>query len=178
MHRNETLRGRLASFRPHYVHHHNLGAAHVVGAAGQHEEFNQERPWLHISSSPPSFLFQCGAGSTPNASAVPWLWDTWCGELGRSMALCKKGTWRSGYDKQAENNGSRGVTAAPRMQPMWLLFSSPACGFTRCVPRAVQRLSSMAEMQLCTAQSSSIPPELQLVQNSNLLPADLTTSTS
>lgn len=173
MHRNEKLRGRPASIWPRYIHHHDLGAAHLVGAAEHHEDFNHERLWLPVASSPAHFLFHYGAGSTPNTSAMPWLWDTWHGELGGFMLLCEKGKWRSGYDKRAENNGSWGAKTGPRMQPMWLLFSSPTCGFTRCVPHAVQSLGPMAERQLCTAQSSSIPPEPQLVRNSNLLPVGL-----
>lgn len=38
-----------------------------------------------------------------------------------------------------------GAKTAAHTQPVWLLFASPACGFTRCVAHAAQRLGPMEE---------------------------------
>lgn len=55
----------------------------------------------------------------------------------------------------------------------WLRFSSPTCGSTRRVACAAQS-EPRGRGQLCTTQSSSIPPEPPLVWVPSLLTADVT----
>lgn len=94
------------------------------------------------------------------------------------------GSWEDSCCCVRKANGGQAMTSEQKTMghgELKLVLTCSPCGccfllrrgFTRCLPRAVQSLGPMAEGQLCTAQSSSIPPESQLVRNSNLLPVGL-----
>lgn len=52
-----------------------------------------------------------------------------------------------------------GAKTAAHAQPVWLLFASPACGFTRCVAHAARRLVPWRKAAVHITALSMLPAE-------------------